>query len=495
MSDFTPTPEQIAAVDLAANNGSLAVEALAGTGKTSTLKLIADEKQQSGERGLYMAFNKAIVTDAASVFPDSVNCRTAHSLAFGPVGKKYAHRLNARRLRSQDLANLLGVDPMNVSTKFGTKRLAPGFLAGMVMRGVRRFCMTADEEIEPRHIPMPDTMKEDAELRAAWNEIREQLVEPLEEAWDDVLDVDGRVPFEHNFYLKLFGLSQPKLTGDFLLIDEAQDLNPVMLGIAEAQRERMQLIFVGDARQQIYEWNGAVNAMEQAPVDERTFLTHSFRFGEEIAGQANDVLAMLGCDQKITGRGAAGTLGPIQHPDVTLSRTNAAAVRRALDEMDRGRRPHIVGGADDVVSFAKGAKDLMGGRKSYHPELACFDDWHEVRDYTQSDELGGDLKLLVKLIDEFGAERIIEALARQPREDDADTILSTAHKSKGREWESVRLADDFPDGGDEEPPADEELRLLYVGCTRARSALDVESVGILHSNSDENEDEEAMQPW
>lgn len=41
-------------------------------------------------------------------------------------------------------------------------------------------------------------------------------------------------------------------------------------------------------------------------------------------------------------------------------------------------------------------------------------------------------------------------------------------QAKGREWGSVQLADDFPDHLDEE-----ELRLLYVACTRAKLELDL----------------------
>jgi len=64
-----------------------------------------------------------------------------------------------------------------------------------------------------------------------------------------------------------------------------------------------------------------------------------------------------------------------------------------------------------------------------------------------------------------------------PREEDAELYLSTAHKSKGLEWHSVQLADDFPPPylGKERNPRwnEEEAHLLYVACTRAQHALDV----------------------
>ncbi|MCX4097711.1 UvrD-helicase domain-containing protein [Nocardia sp. alder85J] len=59
-----------------------------------------------------------------------------------------------------------------------------------------------------------------------------------------------------------------------------------------------------------------------------------------------------------------------------------------------------------------------------------------------------------------------------------DVVVSTAHKAKGLEWDSVRIGEDFknpatdPDSGELVVPPAEELRLAYVAITRARRALD-----------------------
>jgi len=74
-----PTAEQQAAIDAAGRGGDVAIEALAGTGKTSTLTFVA---RAMPRRAVYIAFNKAIVTDAKAKFGPHVDCRTAHSLAF-----------------------------------------------------------------------------------------------------------------------------------------------------------------------------------------------------------------------------------------------------------------------------------------------------------------------------------------------------------------------------------------------------------------------------
>ena len=54
----TITDEQQHAVNMAQAGHSLKIAAFAGTGKTTTLRAIANAKH--GKRGLYLSFNKAI---------------------------------------------------------------------------------------------------------------------------------------------------------------------------------------------------------------------------------------------------------------------------------------------------------------------------------------------------------------------------------------------------------------------------------------------------
>ncbi|WP_436845412.1 3'-5' exonuclease [Streptomyces sioyaensis] len=78
----------------------------------------------------------------------------------------------------------------------------------------------------------------------------------------------------------------------------------------------------------------------------------------------------------------------------------------------------------------------------------------------------------------------MRALQQLSPEESAEVTVSTAHRAKGREWASVRIADDFtgPDDLDERGedgaplpgPIDiDEARLAYVAVTRARSLLDI----------------------
>jgi hypothetical protein len=191
---------------------------------------------------------------------------------------------------------------------------------------------------------------------------------------------------------------------------------------------------------------------------QRAFLTQSWRFGEAIADVANVLLAELNADIRLIGHPGMDSRVGLCHPTAVLCRSNVGAVDTVLRLQRAGRHPHLVGGGEEVVRFAKAVSELQETGSTYHPELACF---------------GGELALMVHMIEEYGIAIILDALDGMIAESEADVIVSTAHKSKGREWDAVRLAADFAEPLERGAGADGELRLLYVSATRAREVLDL----------------------
>lgn len=78
-------------------------------------------------------------------------------------------------------------------------------------------------------------------------------------------------------------------------------------------------------------------------------------------------------------------------------------------------------------------------------------------------------------MDDHGTEPLKKALAKITPIEQADYVISTAHKAKGLEWDRVHIEDDyqFKINGLEHKITDEELRLLYVACTRAKVSLNI----------------------
>lgn len=146
-----------------------------------------------------------------------------------------------------------------------------------------------------------------------------------------------------------------------------------------------------------------------------------------------------------------------------------------MGAVEDGKTVAVVGGTQDLVALIYSAIDLRAGKKATVPELALFRDWREVVDYAGS-EVGQDLSLLVDIVEKRNPHEIVNTL-RQIQDNEertADMIVSTAHKAKGREWSSVRLADDFrgPDDKNYDP---EDTNVLYVAVTRATQILDIEN--------------------
>lgn len=476
------------------------IEAGAGTGKTTTLRMLGESVPNRADgtrrRGVYVAFNKAIVEAAKRSMPRNVECSTAHALAMRAVGRAYAGRLNSsKRMRSSEIARHLGVAPLTLYLPTGNKQLAAGFLAGYVQRALTTFCQTADMEPGEQHFRYLDGIDQpDKDGRRTWTNnraVRAHCLRALHRAWADAQNLNGTLPFQHGYYVKMWQLL-PDVDGrpgayidaDFIMFDEAQDASPVLLDVVLRQRGHARLVFVGDSNQQINEFTGAVNALARvpAPAEHTAWLTQSFRFGARIAGVANYLLDALNAEVRLTGNPALdGHIGPVEQPASILTRKNATAVEAFLSATAAGRTPWLIGGGVDVVRFAEAAQQLKDGERTYHPELACFETWEEVQRYVDEDEQGGELKLMVDLIDRFTPEKIIAALAGMPKDgppEGTDLVVGTAHKAKGLEFDSVQLAGDFF-GDDLEDLEDGELRLLYVACTRAKLALDITAVKVL----------------
>ncbi|TAX38975.1 UvrD-helicase domain-containing protein [Rhizobium leguminosarum] len=468
---FKPTDEQAAALDAFLQGKSLKINAFAGSGKTSTLQLLANA---TGLRGQYIAFNKSIVSDAGDKFPDTVDCSTSHSLAFraAPAGYKQDIGKLTNKCTAKQLVEVLDIKRRRFGDKYAVTPDSQGYL---YLETIRRYAQSADDEIGPQHVPTLGA------LRAAPEDILQEVssfaLDGALQVWGRMLSERDPLPLGHDGYLKLWGLSRPIIAADYIMLDEAQDTNPVVLDIL--QRQRGQLIYVGDRYQQIYEWRGAVNAMESIETDASTFLTTSFRFGNAIADLATRMLVKLGESQPVRGNpNIVSRIGATNNPTAVLARTNATTISAVIEALDAGRKPHLVGDKSELMDMLRGVQALKENEPSTCPAFFGFKSWNEVVEFARTDE-GAHLVMFVNLVEKRGEKQLMWALNRTVDEKKADLVISTAHKSKGREWKSVRLMDDFlrssPADKKDSGPDPAEMRLLYVALTRAKESLEVPS--------------------
>lgn len=470
-----PTDEQLLALQMAKTGQSFKIVAYAGAGKTTTLKLISENLKG---RGLYLAFNKAIAAEAQGKFPSNVRCQTFHSLAFRHVPRAITAKINLPRLTPARLAKELDLTTIaaerTIDSVKKTVTLTPAKLGNIISESISNFCKTSSAYPAPRHIITPSWMHDDDAMT-----LQEMLYPALEKRWLQSIDPRHQAGISHDVYLKLWTLSNPVIPADFILFDEAQDADPLMMGALI--RQDKQTIYVGDAHQQIYEWRGAFNAMKRLPYPQ-TLLTQSFRFGEPIAEVANIFLHAL--QEQVPLKGNPNQISHLSKSlvlgkkDAILCRTNATAINHLLTGLKLGHKVALQADSQRILRFCQGADSLKAGKNIHNlPELAYFSHWKEVQEFSETGE-GSDLKTWVRLIEEHGTATIIEALNRLSSPQDADYVVSTAHKAKGLEWKSVQISDDFLYDVNRLTVkiSPEELRLLYVACTRGKSVLDVHHI-------------------
>lgn len=456
------------------------VSAFAGTGKTTTL--CAYSEANPGTRILYVAFNKSIQLEAAGKFPEHVTAKTAHSIAYSACGREFSHKLAAdirpfhiQRHLDRSLRNI----PQAAHTLYGAR----------VIETLKNYLVSGDVELKDFHVS----------LGAAPVEIkhfdRKAILDDAKRIWQEMRTASSDVPMLHDGYLKIYQISARRLPYDIILFDEAQDTNPVTQAIVEAQQARK--VYVGDRHQAIYGFRGATNAMELIQADEHHYLTGSFRFGQPVADVANSILQLKNEDVSLQGFGKYSRIRYLSAAEgyAYITRGNCAIFNRAVQCLGQNEPFSFVGDIKgyrfdqilDVYNLSIAGHDQV--KDAFIKSFSSIEELGEYADATNDRELISRCKLIGK----YGAEipgliERIEQKALPPimpgdktAGDDKRIVLTTAHKSKGMEFDNVRLAGDFMPLLDEEgkiidmskaTPSDiEDLNIQYVAATRAMKAL------------------------
>jgi F-box protein 18 (helicase) len=476
------TLEQKAIVN---STGNIKINAVAGSGKTTTLM----EYARARPRGkiLYLAFNRAVKLEAEKRFPEkgisNVRIETAHSLAFDQVVKRTAYAIKKEGYKTPELVEILRLD------NFDGKHTAY-ILANHINAFVSLFCNSDKAKVQ--ELNYEDVLTDRAAMQFAFN-FKEEISH-LTRVFLDKMN-KGEIPIIHDFYLKKFQLSRPTLNFDTILFDEGQDASAAMLDIFLSQKATK--VIVGDSHQQIYGWRYAVNSLEK--VDYPSYdLSLSFRFDQGIAQLARQAISWkrhlkLPSAINIQGGGKAGKI----KTRAVIARTNTGLLVKAIELLIEKKEigsVYFEGRIENYTYANEGASiydvlNLYNGEKERIRDkmIGSMKDMNELEDYIDNT---GDvqLRMLVEVVKEYGKKipghikKLKDSHLDHDNKDKADMIFSTVHRCKGMEYDEVTLADDFiTEVKLVEQMADtetanaakltEEVNLLYVALTRTKSNL------------------------
>lgn len=303
----------------------------------------------------------------------------------------------------------------------------------------------------------------------------------------------AEIDITHDFYLKKFQLSKPKLPFDYILFDEDQDASPAMLDVFINQNTTK--VIVGDTHQQIYGWRHAVNSLEKTQFKDFSLST-SFRFNQEIADLAVNILEWKSYINQnknfsIIGKG----ISKKSKTKATITRTNLGLLLKAIEyvtEKELSGKIYFEGNISSYTYAEDGASlyDILnlynGNRILVRDKLIKkMRNLEELSEYIEKTE-DVQLSMMVEIVKEYGnripgiIQEIKDKHLNNDQKQEAEMIFSTVHRSKGMEYDSIQIVNDFiseetleklnEDKKTEiyDSKVNEEINLLYVAVTRAK---------------------------
>lgn len=214
---FTPTEEQYAIESGYKENRFVTIQAKSGSGKTSTLYMLANGTNDSI---LYLAFNKSMAEEARRKMPPNVMCRTLHSICYQRLPQNLRHKLS--RPEGQ-YVNVAGTGSeiakkfkiQNLIDKNGKVLLTRAMIGLMVKQTLAKYEFSDDEHIGHKHFPkvhMSDLKRKNINEQKLINEV----VKYAKQLWRERIDPKSETIMTHDTYVKLFELSKEDLGYDII---------------------------------------------------------------------------------------------------------------------------------------------------------------------------------------------------------------------------------------------------------------------------------------
>lgn len=485
--------------------------AIAGAGKTALLKAITDITKP--KNALYLAYNKAIADESSEKFDKQrVSCITTHSLGYHYIVKGIGYVLGQDITGRSFIQNKMTY-PDEIQNDKQKKEYYDNYLVHLEYARKDLLAVIISKFLLSKHIKLIDYIQDE------FLDILEPEEIVIANAYVNMMK-NKKVTITHSFYLKMLHVMLQsgviKINQyDLVMLDEAGDINEVTLEIFNLiQCDKK--IMVGDNQQNIYSFNATINGFEATKNIGTTFdLSRSFRVSQCLA-EPIEKFCKKYLEKSMVFRGVEYTVDQIpETKDMEIAhifRTNAGLVDKML-ELEKMNLPYNCtrsveslfrmhrtimfvkpGGTvfDQDLQFIQQDRDLYEASAEDQRLYPTFLGYLKVKN-----ENNVQVKTAIQTILKYGSKTLIDlykkAKSHEEHSDKHKITLTTAHASKGCEYDIVHIGQDLNDivqniitEYDLDDPYKnknrhpstilrnselEEFRLYYVAATRAKFKL------------------------
>lgn len=490
-----PSKYQLDILDFVENgHGNGIVRAVAGSGKTSTLVMVAQYLSDA----IFLAFNKSIAQELEKRLPSTVQSKTFHGLMYGVLNREFMRRNRGvpplyKRTDSHYTADLF-TQAYGNAPELATVRVACVKLAGLCKANLMHPDAFADNELVELVSAHGITWdNDDVTIGHIIDMVRRILRDGLADwTWFDFDDYLYQVYFAD--------LRIP--TFRWILTDEAQDTNLAQRAIIRRMMRRdSRLLFVGDEAQAIYGFRGAdSDSMANIARDfmcKDLPLSISYRCPKNVVREAQKIVPMIEASDTahdgIVRTVTEWRVTEFRHDDLIMCRNTAPLVTLAYLMIGQGVGCKIMGReiGSALVSLVKKVAGKRGTLDTL-PDLLevyrqkevarCMKNRQEQAAQNVADGVSAILAVMDGMSQDNVARGItglcdaITAIFANPGDKDhrGNVTLSTVHRAKGLEAPRAFILDRslMPSKyAVQEWQQIQERNLQYVAITRAMSEL------------------------
>ena len=466
MVKIEPTEEQTKIIKHTPSTAKVVrVIAGAGTGKTSTMVLLAKELLERKERILYLVFNKQAQLDAQAKFKGLsgiIHCKTLHSAAKSniilpnPSFKGLDQVVDEWPLRTQiaeDLAPEIELWLESRPSKKNSKRNIEKnvelvhFWVYKTLEGWLRSAHPESKLSDTFMTYYPAKMNHQKYL--GFENFGTFYIEKAALIWKKIWSGDYKV--SHDVYMKFAQLGNCNLNHyTAILLDESQDTTACQVDLFVNQQSDKKVYIVGDAAQTIYSFRGAKSKFVVDLRNTQDFrLTNSFRFGKNIEFVANQFLwikekspqAHLFNPYRLVGKGKVeGEIfdcsSALSFPYTIVARSNSTLISRSLELLSTQEDCQIAINGD-IPKFQATIKKVLDlfllwqGKKPQREDYRKFETFEDFKADVERLERNEEL-IVISLIEKYREELPEKMktfkemiLDRKASLNEADVILTT----------------------------------------------------------------------